>query len=282
MLLDLGATFTSDPARAGAELVTIEGLKFSIKSEEDLFILTEVFDRQCYNFRTSAETIVIDIGMNIGIASLSFAKDPNVQHVYSFEPFPGTYALARANLRLNWPCEEKITAQNFGLSDRDAVEELPYIEERKGSLGVNGMPRSFTPSRQDLNLQRIELRDAAIVLFPILEAHPDANLVLKMDCEGSEYPIFRSLDDAGLLGRFQAIMLEWHKQGPEELLSALQKYGYAAFTFNDGPRGDGMLYAVNPKPPRRSAERAVRGQTQISPIPDIISMPLAGVPVPTA
>ncbi len=255
-LSDMGATFTPDSARSGAELVTIRGLTYSIKSEEDLFILTEIFEHQCYNFQTSGETVVIDIGMNIGIASLFFASDPNVRHVYSFEPFKRTYELACANLRLNPTFEAKITPHNFGLAGQDSTQELPYIEERKGSLGVQGMPSNFTPAAVDLNVQRIELREAAAVLRPIFAANPHANIVLKMDCEGSEYGIFENLAAAGMLGRFQAVMLEWHREGPRPLRDALHEHGFEVFTFGDHPSQVGMLYAVRAKPARQSDEQS--------------------------
>jgi FkbM family methyltransferase len=251
---ELGAMFAPDPARRGAELVTVRGLTYSIKSDEDLFILTEIFEQQCYNFHISGETIVIDVGMNIGIASLFFASHPNVRHVYSFEPFKRTYELACANLRHNPAFEGKITAHNFGLSAQNSTQELPYIEERKGSLGVQGMPRNFTPAAMDLNLQRIELREAAAVLKPIFAAHANANIVLKMDCEGSEYGIFENLADAGMLDRFQAIMLEWHREGPRPLRDALHERGYEVFTFGDHPSQVGMLYAVRAKPIQQSPE----------------------------
>ncbi len=253
-LCDQGAKFAPDPARNGAELVTVGGLTYSIKSEEDLFILTEIFDSLCYNFHTSGETVVIDVGMNIGIASLFFASDPNVRHVYSFEPFKRTYELACANLRHNPAFEAKITAHNFGLSGQDSTEDLPYIEERKGSLGVQGMPRNFTPAKVDLSLQQIDLREAAVVLRPIFATHAHANIVLKMDCEGSEYGIFQNLAEAGMLDRFQAIMLEWHKEGPQVLRDALHERGYEVFVFGDHPNPFGMLYAVRAKSIPQSTE----------------------------
>ncbi len=273
---DMGAMFAPDPARKGAELVTIRGLTYSIKSEEDLFILTEIFDQQCYNFQTSGETVVIDVGMNIGIASLFFASDPNVRRVYSFEPFKRTYELACANLRLNPIYEAKITTHNFGLSGQDSTQELPYIEERKGSLGVQGMPNNFTPAAVDLNLQRIELREAATVLRPIFAANANANIVLKMDCEGSEYRIFDNLAAAQMLGRFQAIMLEWHREGPRPLRDALHEHGYEVFTFGDHPSQVGMLYAVRATPAPQSTERSNQ-QVQMCPGDEALSSAISKV-----
>jgi FkbM family methyltransferase len=265
-LAGLGAEFTCDPARPGAELVTVRGLTFSIKSEEDLFILTEIFDRQCYNFGTTGETVVIDVGMNIGVASLFFASDPNVTRVFSFEPFRRTYELACANLRWNPTYAAKITAKNFGLAGCDGVEELPYIEERKGSVGINGLPRSFTPAREDLHMERIELCEAATVLRPIFDNHADSQIVLKMDCEGSEYGIFKNLDDAGLLGRFQAIMLEWHNHGPHALRQMLEKHGYSVFTFGDQPSPIGMLYAINVRAGQRRNKTTSEDRLNLCPV----------------
>ncbi|HVU85790.1 MAG TPA: FkbM family methyltransferase [Pirellulales bacterium] len=276
-LAGLGAEFTCDPGRPGAELVTVRGLTFSIKSEEDLFILTEIFDHQCYNFSTTGETVVIDIGMNIGVASLFFASDPNVCRVFSFEPFRRTYELACANLRWNPAYAAKITTKNFGLADRDGVEELPYIEERKGSVGINGLPRSFTPARQDLHMERIELCEAATVLRPIFADYPEAQIVLKIDCEGSEYGIFKNLDAAGLLGRFQAIMLEWHNHGPHPLRETLEKHGFSVFTFGDQPSATGMLYAINVRAAQRRADRATDTRSTLCPMDASLDAALVNV-----
>src|SRR5210317_1193049 len=51
----------------------IDPFKLLIKTPEDLFIINEIFIENCYNFHTIHKPItVIDIGMNVGFASLYF------------------------------------------------------------------------------------------------------------------------------------------------------------------------------------------------------------------
>lgn len=244
MLTDLNANFARDASRPGAEVVTLGDIAISAKSEEDYFILTEIYHNQSYNFDFRERTVVIDVGMNIGAASLFFASRPGVEHVYGFEPFITTYALAQDNFRRNPTLGAKITAHNFGLSHRNSTESLPYIEERKGSLGVNGLPHNFTPSRKDVRIDTIELREATAALRPIVDAHPNSAIALKIDCEGAEYDIVDNLAASSLLARFCPIMIEWHRRGPRELLSALNKCGHRTLILGDVPRTSGMLYGV--------------------------------------
>ncbi len=144
-------------------------------------------------------------------------------------------------------------------------------------MGINGLPREFTPARDDLHLERIELHDAAVALAPIFADYPDANIVLKMDCEGSEYGIFKNLEAAGLLGRFQAIMLEWHKEGPRALRDALERHGYAVFTFGDRPSPVGVLYAVNVRLAQRRAGGLGQGEKHRCPADESLNSALLSV-----
>lgn len=244
MLRDLNAGFAVDAARPGAEVVTLGDISLSARTEEDYFILTEIYYNQSYNFDFRERTVVIDIGMNIGAASLFFACRHAVEHVYGFEPFTTTYALAQDNFRRNPTLGAKITAHNFGLSHRNSTESLPYIEERKGNLGVNGMPNNFTPAKNDVRIETIELREATTALRPILDAHPNSAIALKVDCEGAEYDIISNLAASGILERFSPVMIEWHRRGPQELLNALNKCCYRTLVFGDLPRTTGMLYGV--------------------------------------
>ena len=58
----------------------------------------------------------------------------------------------------------------------------------------------------------VSLKDAATMLRPVIEDAKARGLavVVKVDCEGSEFAIFRSLAAAGLLSQIDAFMVEWH------------------------------------------------------------------------
>ena len=70
--------------------VSIDGLEIIVESFEEFFIIAEIFIDYDYNFLLNEEVVVLDIGMNIGIASLFFSKMNAVTKVYGFEPVADT------------------------------------------------------------------------------------------------------------------------------------------------------------------------------------------------
>jgi len=75
------------------------------------------------------------------------------------------------------------------------------------------------------------------------------DLVVKMDCEGSEFAICERLDEAGLLNQIRVFMIEWHKWWSEktqhDIISRLIRCGFDALdhTNPENPHA-GMLYAI--------------------------------------
>jgi SAM-dependent methyltransferase len=69
---------------------------------------------------------ILDIGANIGLYSIRFAKlIPNAR-VFSFEPMPASFAYLQRNIASN-SVGDRITSFNYGLSKANgAVEFFPY------------------------------------------------------------------------------------------------------------------------------------------------------------
>ncbi len=95
----------------------------------------------------------------------------------------------------------------------------------------------------------VVLRDAASALAPIIDSARARGLdvIVKMDCEGSEYAVFETLERSGLIGRASAYMVEWHAIFPdktqEDLIAPLRRAGFMVFD-RSPPRGNGFFYAV--------------------------------------
>jgi len=95
----------------------------------------------------------------------------------------------------------------------------------------------------------LSIRDAATTLGPIIEAAlaRGRRIVMKIDCEGSEFQIFDSLERAGLLDKITAVMVEWHRvfdgKSQHTLMEPLRQRGFV--TIDRSPRtGNGFFYAV--------------------------------------
>ena len=191
---------------AGGRVVCMfSGLSFTIENVEDFQIVQEVFLTNEYNVALSGDIEAIDIGMNVGYTSLSFAKMDNVRKVHAFEPFAGPFERAKHNFSLNKGVGDKIFSHRLGLSDEDRTDTVLSSSETSISVSVRGSSHG--------NAEQIVLRDASRVLGPVIaEARQQGRrIVLKVDCEGSEFAVFRSLEASGLLSSISAIACEWHK-----------------------------------------------------------------------
>jgi FkbM family methyltransferase len=223
-------------------IVTIEGVSFYARIEDDLRFVHEIFSQRAYNIQPGRDCCVIDIGMNIGLVTLSFAKQPQVREVHSFEPFLQTYRRAVANLGLNPAISGKVSAHNFGLADADR-EETIMIQDigDSGMLSIRGSDEG-TP-------EPIVVRDAAGVLGPIIRAAKARGLevIAKVDCEGSEFEVFDTLERHDLLQDVTAFAVEWHRGRPgrtnETLIAPLLRRGFIVIDLS-GPKGNGFFYAV--------------------------------------
>jgi hypothetical protein len=97
---------------------------------------------------------------------------------------------------------------------------------------------------------QVSVRDAGEVLGPIIESARERGLdvIVKMDCEGSEYAICESLVRNDLLRHITAFMVEWHAifgdKSQADLTRPLREAGFLIFD-RSPPSGNGFFYAVN-------------------------------------
>lgn len=209
--------------------VRLDGANYIIDPARTIETLNEVILRRDYDFNwTGGNYVVIDIGMNVGFATVCKARDPNVVHVYGFEPLLPTYRLARRNIEVNPELVHKITTFNIGLSNAEEMLEIKYCENEIMSISSEG---TFdTCFRGNINIETIAIKPAAAVLGEIFERHPNVPIFLKCDCEGAEFKIFRSLRDAGLMEKISIVIVEWHGAPPDELITILTTCGFSCFS----------------------------------------------------
>jgi len=227
------------------EIVTTpEGVKIDISNvpHEAMGITKEVFLKKDYAINFSYDAVLIDIGLNRGIASLFFATYPNIKKIYSFEPFKPTFELAKKNLELNPQLTEKINAFNFGLGKVDITLKLPYMANATG-----GMSTTYDVCKGDKNIKKetVIIKDAAKEMTSILEENKDKCIIVKCDCEGAEFEIFERLNEEKLIGNIDVILMEYHFNEPDGLVSILAGNGFVVRTkVLSKKMGTGYIYAV--------------------------------------
>jgi FkbM family methyltransferase len=214
--------------------ITRQKAKIPIENVGDFLTTFDVYVSGHYQRLFAAAlpgSVVWDIGANIGVASLIFAQNLNVSHIYAYEPVPHTFACAKRSLCANPLLSEKITLLNLGIGACQGDLKVNYTKKAKAAIGVSEIPpRLKTLYRikpQDMESITIQLADAAQVLQEIRDRHPGAPVLLKLDAEGAEYEIVNRLLEAGCLQQIAAAAIEWHlSPGEEYLTSRLHSAGF--------------------------------------------------------
>jgi FkbM family methyltransferase len=244
-IFEAGAELNEDDA---GPYVSFGPIKFGIASRDDIQVVNEVLFLNEYNFISSSKSTFIDVGMNAGLTSIQAAHKPNVVAVHSFEPFDAPYNRALENIARNEPIKHKIHPHKFGLSDSNREMQVNASDDTTLGNSIRGRDAG-TPVT-------IQIRDAAEALRGIILQAKDRgeNIVVKLDCEGSEFAIIKRLDEANLLRYIDIFMMEWHKwwspgMTQNTLIVPLLRSGFKVFD-RTTPYDyfAGMLYAVRGAP----------------------------------
>jgi FkbM family methyltransferase len=185
----------------------------------DMFVLGETFVGGVYaGYPQITGKTVIDIGACLGDTAVYFAQQG--ARVVAYEPSTELFDLARRNLALNNVSAE---LHNVGVGNQDGVYELAITPH-----GADALSSTIFPDAPELKgaLPRTQTArsSVAIVRFADELARFDSVFLVKMDCEGCEFPVLLSLTDAQLR-KIEHIAMEYHANG-RPLLNKLRSSGF--------------------------------------------------------
>lgn len=225
-------------------ITTPEGVRLNIsdKSDHPFYLVKEVFVKNEYKLILRKESILFDIGMNRGAASLLFATNKNIKKIFAYEPFKPTVEAAKRNLELNPQLSEKITVYNVGLGKEETTLELPYMANATGGMSTT---HDVCGSAQNTTKEAVVIKDAAKEITRVLEENKNKHVIMKCDCEGAEFDIFNCLDEKSIFKKIDVIMMEYHFESPEKLVDILADNGFAIQIKSGSSKSKtGYIYAV--------------------------------------
>lgn len=220
-------------------------IRMEVSGYNCIKVIEEIFIDQLYDFNSVEQFVVCDVGMNIAAASLYFASLKNVEKVYGYEPFPGTFLIARKNINLNENLEKKIKIFNYGLGKVDTLLEVP--EPADGFLG--GTTTDFVIEELPDNLKgkkhiTVSIKNIVNEIQLIKLNHPGKKIILKLDCEGAEYDIMDELSARGMLEDISVCMIEYHFRGKKKIVDILYQHHFFVTAPNNNISPFGMIYAI--------------------------------------
>ena len=171
-------------------------------------VLFENFLGGAYDDLGVSGRVVVDVGAGVGDTAILFALR-GASRVIALEPYPALYSIALRNIELN-NVKGSVILLNAGLGSSDYYACGDY-EAPSGYV-------IFKPSGKCDVKVRIYTPESLIKELGIDDA------VLKMDCEGCEYEVFRSMKPE-TIRRFRELIIEYHN-GPEPMASMLENHGY--------------------------------------------------------
>ena len=223
--------------------LSVDGLIFNVHSLSNMAVLYEVFIEQIYSVSLlPKDLVVMDIGMNVGVAAQYFANMNQVVAVYGYEPFVETYQEALENTRLNPTIAKKIVCNNFGISNVTEQRELSFFES--GLLSASTLTESNNNYGKD-TAKTITVQLVAIteVFDSVISKHPSNPILLKIDCEGEEYAIFEMLSKTNYLQQVSCALIEWHEKGAASIIKVLKENNFQMLLLPHATENCGMIYA---------------------------------------
>lgn len=160
------------------------------------------------------ETVVYDIGSNMGFHSLGLAEHSKV--VYAFEANPKNYKLCK----LNAACQRKIKVFNVAVSDTNRIGTVEDID-----LSVENNYGEIHVDTGSVECEFVKIDDF-IEKQKLLPPH-----IIKIDVEGHEYEVIKGADKT-IRNNLPIIFYE-HQHGDylPEIYDYLTALGYKIYWF---------------------------------------------------
>lgn len=200
------------------------GARYSLHANtNEIRMINEIWNMNVYDplmkYIHDGSTVV-DIGANVGIFSVKAGRRAHNIRVFSYEPFPESFAALKENIRLNG-LEGSVVPTNAAVAGRKGELELFFRPHDPG--GVSLYKYGDTSELSSIKVP-------AITLVDIFREHAiDYCDYLKMDCEGAEEQIVLETPKE-LFSRIKSITMEWHydlnKLSTEEFRRHLEMLGY--------------------------------------------------------
>ena len=219
-------------------------ITFSVPTRSLYMVFKEIFMSDFYRIRQLVKIlpenpVIVDIGGNAGYFNMMLFSQIDSAKVIAYEPIYENYKLFQENVRRNSIMTNKVSVFNMAVTGTRIDEVTIYKEVENNNSVTASVYNDF--SKDNFNVIKVK----AITLEEILTSNNlDRVDVLKLDCEGSEYPIIYETPKQ-VWDKVKVVYMEDHpldkdKRNHDSAVSYLQSLGFHC----DSKLADNDCYAV--------------------------------------
>ncbi len=213
-----------------------KGLRFQVRTPMDVWIVKETVLEHCYERQGTPVGdgwTIVDVGAGIGDFAILAASLSADNRLFAFEPFPESFALLLKNLQLN------------GIAN-----VVPLAQAISGVSGTLSLDLSAPEAVQIGTAQELAVQTVTVPALSLGDAFAQLSIqncdLLKLDCEGAEFPILLHAPER-VLQQIDRIVMEVHDSAEyqrQELVDLLTRAGFrVSLAPNPVHRHLGFLYA---------------------------------------
>ncbi len=191
-------------------------INYLTKADESVIreIVLERGYKICEEILKRSTNVIFDIGAHIGVFSIYVRAYNKISKIYCFEPDTENFSYLKKNIKDN--SIKNIVTSNTAILD--------FVGEKSIFLNNDNHNHSFYEKSDKPKLIRVNTVNRLFKKFGIKKID-----LLKIDAEGSEYPILFSLEDS-LYKSIDSIVIEYHNiiegVNHKDLVSLLKRKGY--------------------------------------------------------
>ena len=216
---------------------------YAIKMEVDAgnySVFKEIFIEDFYKIKQilkglPAALTIIDIGANEGFFAAMILSKTKQAVIHAYEPLPDNVNKIKRLIEINPSVSGKIVLNNAAVSDGKLKTLKLFIQKENSESSTASILEDFDAR----NISSIEVASTSLEEIFIKNNLNEVHL-LKMDCEGAEYPILYSAP-VNILKKIKRILAEVHlldnnTRNVDHLAKYLEGNGFKISTslFNNG------------------------------------------------
>ncbi len=198
-----------------------DGKQIKVYDFMSFYIYSEIFIDKCYDINLNSQSpIIVDVGANTGYFALRMKQLYPDAKIICFEPYPPCIDQLNETIKINKL--KNIEIKKMAVSDKAEKSKL-YIHPT--NIGGHSI---FSENVSDnyVDIESITLSE----VLEMIDTNSKCNL-LKLDCEGAEYPIIKSLTSKQM-ENFEHVIYEptYDSYDIGELNNHFKKIGYKVKT----------------------------------------------------